>query len=269
MLHSSVCLASPFRDPEGRFLDLIKENGKKLLQLYQGNAVVSVSPTTSPSVIYLLNSLQFTTKIQRKNSEVLIGNNYLNAIKLAINTKTRYIHLVDFDRALHWIKRFPRELRDVLDIFPSCQGYTSFIRTKRAFKTHPQTQRSTENIINIIASEAAGVEVDIMSGSYGFERKLAQKIVQEARRKDFGIYAEFLRIAIKHHFLISTIEAEGLEWETPDQYQDEIRRESYSAWLKHFQSLSEWQKRITLLEESAEVLIPKKREIPTLIGMVQ
>lgn len=260
MVHSSVCLASPFHDPEGRFLDLIKENGKKLLQLYQGKAVISVSPTTSPSVISLLNSLQFTIKMQRKNSEVLIGNNYLNAIEIAINTKTRYVHLVDFDRALHWIKRFPRELRDVLDIFPSCQGYTSFIRTKRAFETHPQTQRSTENVINIIASEAAGVDIDIMSGSYGFGANLAKKIIQEARRKDFGIYAEFLLIAIKHHFLISTIDVGGLEWETPDQFQREIRRESYSAWLKHFQSLSEWQKRINLLEESAEVLIPKNAQ---------
>lgn len=257
MVHSSVCLASPFHDPQGRLLDLIRDNGKKLINSYKGKVVVSVSPTTSQSVISLLNSMQFTAKIQGKNSDELIGNNYLNAIKMAVNTKTRYVHLVDFDRALHWIKRFPRELRDIVDLFPSFQGYISFIRTQRAFETHPQTQRSTENVINVIASEDAGVNVDIMSGSYGFERMLAKKIVQEAKRKDFGIYAEFLRIALKYHFPISTIETEGLEWETPDQFQNEIKREGYSTWLKHFQSLSEWQKRIYLLEESVEVLIPK------------
>lgn len=257
MVNSSVCLASPFHDPKDRFFDLIKENGKKLSQLYQGKAIVSASPTTSPSVISLLISLQFTVKIQRKNSELLIGNNYLNAIEMAINTKAQYIHLIDFDRVLHWVKRFPRELRDVLEIFPSCQDYISFVRTKRAFESHPQTQRHTENVVNEIASEVAGVAIDIMSGSYGFERILAKKIVQEVWRKDFGIYAEFLRIALKHHSLISTIEVEGLEWETPDQFRDEIRKESYSAWLKHFQSLSEWQKRIILLEESTDVLLPK------------
>lgn len=257
MVHSRVCLASPLHDPEGRLLGLIQENGEKLLHRYNGKVAISVSPTTSQSVISLLKSQQFNIKIQRKSPELLIGNNYLNAIKLALSMQTRYIHLTDFDRTLHWVKRFPRELRDVLEIFPSCPGFVSFIRTKRAFETHPETQRSTEKVINAIASEDAGVNVDIMSGSFGFERNLAKKIIHEAGRKDFGIYAEFLRIAIKHHFLISTVVVDGLEWETPDQFHDEIRRESYTAWLKHFQSLSEWQKRIILLEESAEVLIPK------------
>lgn len=257
MIHSSVCLASPFHDPKGKFLDLIREYGEMLLQYYQGYAAVSISHQTSPSVISLLESQQFNVKIESKKADLLIGNNYLNAIKMAINMKTRYVHLTDFDRALHWIKRFPRELRDVIEIFPSCPGYISFIRTERAFETHPQTQRSTENVINAVASEDAGVNLDIMSGSYGFEKSLAKKIIKEVRRKDYGIYAEFMRIALKHHYFISTIEVDGLEWETPDQFHDEIRRESYSAWLKNFQSLSEWQKRINLLKESTEVLIPK------------
>lgn len=255
LYRSSVCLASPLHDPDGRLLELLQAHGQKLLQRYKGNAVVSVSPATAPDVIALLKSQQFTIQMQRKDSSVLLGNNYLNALKLALPTKAHYIHLIDFDRALHWMHRFPRELRDVLDIFPSCQGFISFVRTKRAFETHPQTQRSTENVVNAIASEVAGVDVDIMSGSFGFEAKLAKKMVEEVKQKDYGIYAEFLRVAIKHKSLISTIEVEGLEWETPDQFQNEIRAKGYTEWLQEFESLAQWGRRIELVENSAHVLI--------------
>lgn len=254
---NAICLASPFHDPDARLLEFIQENGEKLLQRYNGNAVISVSPTTSPKIISLLRSQQFTVQIQRKDSVKLIGNNYLSSIKLALPTKTRYIHLVDFDRALHWIKRFPRELRDIIEIFPSCQGFISFVRTKRAFETHPFIQRATEQVVNSIAAEVAGVDVDIMSGSYGFENLLAKKILTDVKQKDYGIYAEFLRIAIKHHSLISTIEVEGLEWETPDQFQREIRQKGYMEWLQEFESLAQWGRRVELVKESTDVFLNK------------
>lgn len=253
--HIFPCLASPLHDPEGRLLELLAAKGEALLKLYKGNVAVSVSPTTSPDIIALLKQQGFLVSIQRKDAAVMLGNNYLNAIKLALSTDAQFVHLVDFDRALHWVKRFPRELRDVLEIFPSCQAFVSFVRTKRAFQTHPNIQRSTEHIVNAIASEVAGVDVDIMSGSFGFENSLAKKILQEVKQKDYGIYAEFLRIAVKHHSLISTIEVEGLEWETPDQFKDEIREQGYVEWLEQFESLAQWGKRVKLVENSAGVLI--------------
>lgn len=255
-MSNSVCLASPFHDPEGRLLELLQENGEKLLSLYHGNAVVNVSPKTSHEIIALLKTQGFSV-FKQKSSTGLISDNYLSAIRIAVRTDSTFIHLVDFDRALHWAKRFPRELRDVVKILPTYQGFVSLVRTNRSFQSHPQVQRSTESIVNAIASEVSSIEIDIMSGSFGFQKKLAVKIVQEAKRKDYGIYAEFLTIALKHKFLISTIEVEGLEWETPDQYQDIISKEGYSAWLHAFESLPEWKKRITLLEDSADVLIPE------------
>jgi len=252
---SLVCLASPLHDPEGRLLELLAEKGEALLKLYKKNGAVSLSSTTSPEIIALLKKQGFITSVQRKDLSMPLGNNYLSAMKLALSTNAQFIHVVDFDRALHWMKRFPRELRDVQALLPSCQEFTSFVRTKRAFETHPNIQRSTEQIVNSIASEVAGVDVDIMSGSFGFERSLAKNVITEVKQKDHGIYAEFLRIAIKHKVLISTIEVEGLEWETPDQFQNEIRQKGYAEWLQQFESLAQWGKRVKLVEDSADVLI--------------
>jgi hypothetical protein len=186
-----------------------------------------------------------------------VGANYLAVLKMATKSSNEHIHLLDFDRALHWVKRFPRELRDVIAILPTYKGYVSFVRTSRAFKSHPQTQKATEKIINIIASEVAGITIDIMSGSFGFQKSLAQKIIKEAKRRDYGIYAETLLIALRYRYLIATIEVEGLEWETPDQFKKNIQQEGYAAWLHEFESLPEWKKRVTLLEHSTDVLITK------------
>ena len=93
-----------------------------------------------------------------------------------------------------------------------------------------------------------------MSGSFAFDRKLAEQIVKESKRMDYGIYAEFLMVALKHKAQINTIEVEGLEWETPDQFRELIEKEGYAKWLNDFQSLSEWEKRVKLIEDSTEVL---------------
>lgn len=254
---SSVCLASPFHDPEGKLLELLQEQGGALLKLYKGNAFISISAKTNPAIISLLQKQGFHIRKQTKTENPSVGANYLAVLRMVTKTSNKHIHLVDFDRALHWTKRFPRELRDAIEILPSYNGYVSFVRTPRAFQSHPQTQRTTETIINTIASEVAGVTVDIMSGSFGFHKTLAQKIIKEAKRKDYGIYAETLLIALRHRYLIATIEVEGLEWETPDQFKENIQQEGYTAWLHEFESLPEWKKRVSLLEKSAEVLITK------------
>ncbi len=245
-----IVLASPLHDPNSKLLPYIKKYGRALKKIYKGNVCVAVTTETNPDVVTELKRLAFIVSSEHKN----VADNYRHAIKMGIELDAAYIHQIDFDRALHWVRRFPNELRDVAEVAPSYTGLLSFIRTKRAFETHPEIQRSTENVVNDIASQVAGIKIDIMSGSYGFERRLAQKIVIEGKRNDFGFYAEFLIIALKHKFQINTLEVEGLEWETPDQYRDIIERKGYSKWLSEFTSLSEWEKRVKLLEESANAL---------------
>jgi hypothetical protein len=254
--HSSVCLISPLHDPDGKLLPMLSTYGSALTKLYSGNIGVSVTDQTQPQMITLLKKCGIYCRIVSTEHR-FIGEDMKNTLKLGLHFKTHAIHFVDFDRALHWVKKFPIELRDIVRLVASSNGFISFVRTKRAFLTHPYTQQSTEKVINMIASEEAKRTVDIMSGSFAFETSFAKIAIQELKRKDFGVYAEFLMIALRHKFLIDTIEVDGLEWETPDQFQDEIRRTSYDTWLHNFQSLSEWQKRIALLEDSLDTLLQK------------
>lgn len=250
----NVSLVSPLHDPKGRILKILEVHGKRLINLYNGNAVIGVTSTTNNKTLELLKFLNFKIQIQNKVAGPDLGSNYRDALKLGLDFKTSHIHLLDFDRALHWVNRFSIELQDVISRIPSYSGLLSFIRTRRAFESHLLIQRSTETTVNAIASKVAKIDVDIMSGSFGFNRELVELIVKESKRTDFGIYAEFLTIALRHEMKINTMEVEGLEWETPDQFKDKIEQEGYIAWLNEFESLPEWQKRVMLIENSTDVL---------------
>jgi hypothetical protein len=248
---NNVALATPLHDSKGLILPILKQNGQKLKEIFGANIAVSVTPQTNQEVIKLLNEFNFNVQVSREGS---IGEDYRNAVSLALSLNTSFIHLLDFDRALHWVDRYIDEFKDVDKQMLGFLGYVSFIRSKRAFATHPITQTSTETATNAIASKVAGVQVDIMSGSIGMERSFAELVLKESKREDFGFYAEPLMIAKKHNFPINTIEVEGLEWETPDQYKEQIEKYGYSAWLAKFQSLGEWEKRVKLLDQTTQVL---------------
>ncbi|MEK7559403.1 MAG: hypothetical protein AAB521_03785 [Patescibacteria group bacterium] len=246
-------LVSPLYDPDARLAQQVLNNGDKLFKIYAGNIFVSISHKTSEETERALEKVKipFITSAH----QISLGENYRRAIAGGLKLQASHIHLVDFDRALHWAQRYPDELRRIDKEVEKIKGFISFVRTRRAFESHPLIQRTTETAVNAIATEIVGMDVDIMSGSFGFDRKLAEEIMRDSRRNDFGIYAEFLTIALKHKKKINVIEVEGLEWETPDQFQDKIEKEGYSAWLEEFESLPEWKKRIRLMEESAEVMI--------------
>jgi hypothetical protein len=134
------------------------------------------------------------------------------------------------------------------------EGFTVFNRSQRAFETHPLTQRETEVIGNSIASEMIGKSIDLFSGGCGMEKGVAQILAKEISEKDFGYHGEILAISLKHSFKINTIEVEGLEWETPDAYRGEINKVGYTQWLNNFQSLEEWEKRLTLAFEAGQAI---------------
>jgi hypothetical protein len=50
------------------------------------------------------------------------------------------------------------------------------------------------------------------------------------------------------------LEREGLEWETPDRYQEEIRTQGLEGWKLNFQTVNEWRRRIAMLKDFIEVI---------------
>lgn len=251
-----IGLVSPLHDPEARLAKAIRTYGKNLKTIYFGAIIVKVTKNTHTETLKALASANILySKQTTVGNYVAMGKTYKQAVNLGLKMNTRHIHVCDFDRILHWVKVFPNELRDVVKLLPSNTGITWIGRTKRAFETHPKTQKETEEIVNALASKVAGIEVDIMSGSFSMDNDSARKILKKSTRNDYSFFAEFLSIAKRSGIQINTLMTEGLEWETPDQYIDKIRKEGYSDWLDEFMSLPEWKRRIELMEKNTEILI--------------
>lgn len=251
-----VSLVSPLHDPEARLAKAIRTYGKNLKTIYFGAIIVRVTKNTHEDTLKALDSSNISySKQTTVGNYVAMGKTYKEAIALGLKFKTRHIHVCDFDRILHWVKTYPNELKDIVELLPSNTGVTFIGRSKRAFETHPKTQKQTEEIVNILASEVAGIDVDIMSGSFAMDMEAVKKILKHSRRNDFSFYAEFLSIAKRLKIQINSITTEGLEWETPDQYQDKIQKEGYQDWLDEFMSLPEWKRRIELMEKNTELLL--------------
>jgi len=104
---SSVALASPLNDPEGRLLPYIEKYGKALHTLYKGNIAVSITHRTDTRIVHSLSKAGIYHLYQPAEFRHIISDNYKRSLSHALRYNTTHIHLLDFDRALHWVKRYP------------------------------------------------------------------------------------------------------------------------------------------------------------------
>ena len=88
MISQNVCLVSPLHDAEGRITKLLQLHGKKLINLYNRNAVIGVTPATTSKTADLLRSLGFKIKIQDEKTGLDLGSNYRLALKLGLEWET-------------------------------------------------------------------------------------------------------------------------------------------------------------------------------------
>jgi len=251
-----ISLVCPLHDPEARLAKATRTYGKDLKRLYFGHIHIRATKDTHPDSLKALDSANITYSIEKNSGKyIAMGKTYKEALNMGIKMKTRNIHVCDFDRILHWVKNYSSELKDIIEFLPSNQGITWLGRTSRAFNTHPKTQKETEEIVNILASEVANQKVDIMSGSFALDLASAKLLLKKSKRNDYSFFAEFIKLAKENNIQINSLMTEGLEWETPDQYEDKIQKEGYSDWLDEFMSLPEWKRRIELMEKNTEVLL--------------
>jgi len=110
------------------------------------------------------------------------------------------IFYCDFDRALHWIKTYSEELKQLAKSPPE-NDYVLIGRTKRAFQTHPETQTMTEGIGNKLVSKMLSLAEtrDILGTTWILTPELAEMIIKKEPRNQFGFYTEWPREALKQH----------------------------------------------------------------------
>lgn len=251
MKEKTIALSSPHHDPNGSLLKGLHSQISVLKSIFD-TVAVSVSDLTDPRVLRDFDLFGIHYQVRKENGNV--SDRYRQALKLGFDDGIDTTLLLDFDRALHWATAFPDEMRIVADQIRNNDGFTSLQRSQRAFETHPLVQRETEVVVNQIASEIVGKRVDVLSGGYGLDKESSNIVLKKATAADFGFYGQILAVNFYEGIRINTVEVEGLEWETPDQYKDQINIVGYSQWLSNFQSLSEWEKRLTISFEAGSAL---------------
>ena len=136
-----------------------------------------------------------------------------------------YLHYADFDRLLHWLETRPDELRDAINHIKKADC-TVIGRTKEAFDTHPQSMIQTEKLFNDVFSNYLGQSMDFGAGSRGFSRRAVEIILDQCTNKEslqmdvgWTVLLEQAGLSIQY------LAVDGLDWETPDQFRDEVATE--------------------------------------------
>ena len=135
-----LTFTSTVHDPENRLGDLIEEVGDPLRELFE-SATVAYTPRTHPETITLLTKKKYS--VYKAGNTVI--SSYQTALKQALDLKVDALIYCDLDRALHWMRTYPKELRKIAETPPE-NDLVLIGRTKRAFETHPETQKLTEGI---------------------------------------------------------------------------------------------------------------------------
>ncbi len=247
-----MILCSTFHDPHFSLEKLLKSSIPIINKLFS-KTIVCCTPITEKSAVDYLKDAGFIVNINYKDTVV---DTYKMAIKTALEsmekTKDEKVFYIDFDRLIHWANKYPDELSNILQENDDVD-YLHIGRTPKAFNTHPKTQVKTELIVNEFGSRILGVgeTMDLISVCYIFTKELGLKILEEKNITDAGFYGSWPVLFWNWASPSSRryIQAEGLDWETPDRFEDEINDKGYEEWLKSFQSSREWEKRVRYLHD--------------------
>jgi hypothetical protein len=142
------------------------------------------------------------------------------ALRLAVATGASAIEYVDMDHLLRWIETRPDEWSRVTGTV----AQTPFLvvgRSPQAYSTYPLAIRETERPTNHVFSRIFGQEMDLCAATRGMSRDVAGMVLREsATAATFGVDIEWPAIAFRHGVKLTYVEADGLDWESADQYQD-------------------------------------------------
>jgi len=243
-------LCATYHDPEFRLSNLIKSALPKLKELFV-KGIICLTPYTPDEVHNFLTKNGFIAQVESDDRQIAI---YKTALRITLenidNPSSQRIFHIDFDRLVHWINTYPKELTNILQNNINVE-YLHIGRTTRAFSTHPKTQRETEIIVNEFGSKILGFGdiKDLISVCYIFSKDLGEKILKINNFTTTGFYGSWPIYFWNFANTKSYIEVEGHEWETPDRFKVEIEKIGFERWKEQFQSAKEWHKRVNVLHD--------------------
>ena len=209
----SVFLATTLHDSTDWTLQPLSETAKLLDECYDSRLTV-VTSGTKPEVLEALRKTGWIIVEPRSRVGVQhITDSRRRVLRASLDRGSDFIHLVDMDRALHWARSYPEELKRVAAAIPG-HDFLVLGRTKRAMDTHPRNQVETEALANKVFSLILGRDMDITAASRGISREAAETILHYSRGRFFDSDSEWPTILHYEGFELDYMEVEGLEWET-------------------------------------------------------
>ena len=178
-----------------------------------------------------------------------VGESRLNALKGSVaDAAIEAVHYCDFDRLVHWHVNYPDELQQILAQIQQTAGYLALGRTPRAFETHPVVQREPEYMTNRLFSWIYGetqVVYDVVAGSCAMDRASAEFLCDHSVELSNATDCEWpMLIKFSAEMPVTFVETEGLEFETPTFFGDQVHQASYNP--------DNWLNRVRLAKNSIE-----------------
>jgi hypothetical protein len=141
------------------------------------------------------------------------------ALRRAIESGAAAIEYVDMDHLLRWMETRPEEWLTVT----GAAARAAFLvvgRTPQAYSTYPRAIRETERTTNLVFSRIFGQDMDLCAATRGMSRDIARMVLEESTSSaTFGVDTEWPAIAFRRRVGLAYVEADGLDWESADQYQ--------------------------------------------------
>ncbi|MBN1262770.1 MAG: hypothetical protein JW991_00250 [Candidatus Pacebacteria bacterium] len=234
---------------------------KQVAGLYRNNfsgSVIAYTDQTNQKLIMLLKKFgSFPLKTG------LWGESRMAALKQALKSEKDWFFLIDFDKLLHWLKTESQELLSLLKKTPLADCLV-LGREEKVMATYPQSWIKTESIINHLAGQIIGFQIDITTATQIINRRAARIITRKSVEKSWGACVEFPFLVFQSGLKIAYQPARGMTWEDPDRFEEEIKKTGgLNKWQKEkYDTQEEWGKRLknlSLLWETVERLSPVRK----------
>ena len=242
----AIVLAATLHDPTGALRGDVARFLPRLQRLYR-HVAVTTSPATSAR---LVDDLRVAGAYGGTPSTEARGPLYRLSLRRALAAGGTHVHYLDFDRALHWMRRAPRELAAVLRLARRWQVLLVG-RTAKAHRSHQRPLHATETVVNRLIADALGVtgRVDFLAPSLVLDAARTAALLRQSRSRDVAVYGEWPALLAALGSEIGYVECRGLDWETPDRARRTIRRIGLAAWRRRFEGAEEWALRTALAED--------------------
>ena len=261
--HTNVALVAIVHQPDERLAAMTGAHLPALRAQYAAG-VAFCSRNTHATILDLLRAHDIEVAVDDAEPNGIYGIGYVRrkAIRAALASGTSHLQMCDFDRALHWVARYPAELKAVIAGIPA---YDLLVlgRTDRAWATHPPTQTETEPLFNHVFALVTGLAWDVGAGSRGLSQRAARLLLETSREETVGIDAEWPLLLLKQKdFAVGYRACEGLEFETADRFAAEIAAAGgYHAWEEEISAEPErWVFRLQVALMIAEATVRYGRD---------